>query len=952
MAKDSIKFSTIRKRSQYLSSNSVNESTNRVDSEKLYQNLTKIMERSKTGNETSIQSVLRSYLESLCNTENINQYYWQIPSLVSEFNKINTNVSDKIIYEFSNRILPYMENPSDVARCLDEYDIKDYQADSIIESVSLYNAADRIIKNDKMISKRYNTSTLVNRYRSVGLKYFVDACSDMISTYSVPKYQKMNIALEECSYILDKNGIKENRANIAKYVIEYFLLLDPILSYKDLDNFRRTVKESYVLEESDLSQIQYLFEDTIEVDSVDSAIKKFLMSTDKESAINNIISDAIDASTQDIIYNTDELISTLWNTYKHEILESDDTIFESAKAIANYISEASINSDEFSKDDISHIIESLEDVSRNVLSHGNYNSIYANMSSEFINKAINPCLEALSDINSLIYSKSNLDAINYVNEDTELMPLNEFKLFKFHNLVRAAFNLDKFLKVKEKKFYSNTKIKVGRLAKKAKNVLFGETAASVEENIYCYIGNDNKADICVRQYPFAECDLGLVTNFLENACYEYNDVLISQCETSRVYYIINPGMAEIRIKESTGVEVEDIASIYENLDNSIDTYLEMLVESVEASEKLVVTTPIENMISNITNCDEFSLDRFKLTLEAMSYFGVDTETVSVFGSKFNDYHFNKAIENGVIGEMYIKLGAQEREVSKLVSEYTIEEGVDWEDKITAYNYISQLLEYTYPDIDYDDDDDEDDEEDETPVKKPEVKKPEVGPKKHEEKSSDEKKPEEKKDSRKPSEIYKDELKEIEDMKKDKNPPKGAKSGGLNLNSIKLGMMGLKEKYKTFSGKFKEKSRALDASVRMYVKSMKDTMSNDRREAIIKGRVIPSFSNCIKAGVALAAIGYVSLPLACITALGGLAMSKKLNEKEKLLLLDEIETELEVVDKELAIADSNNEIKKYRELLKYKKELQRQYQRIKYNIRVGKDLITPSSGSGVKGSGMD
>jgi hypothetical protein len=50
------------------------------------------------------------------------------------------------------------------------------------------------------------------------------------------------------------------------------------------------------------------------------------------------------------------------------------------------------------------------------------------------------------------------------------------------------------------------------------------------------------------------------------------------------------------------------------------------------------------------------------------------------------------------------------------------------------------------------------------------------------------------------------------------------------------------------------------------------------------------------------------------------------------------------DKELAIADSNNQINKYRALLQYKKDLQRQYQRIKYNIRIGKDILPASAGS--------
>ena len=37
------------------------------------------------------------------------------------------------------------------------------------------------------------------------------------------------------------------------------------------------------------------------------------------------------------------------------------------------------------------------------------------------------------------------------------------------------------------------------------------------------------------------------------------------------------------------------------------------------------------------------------------------------------------------------------------------------------------------------------------------------------------------------------------------------------------------------------------------------------------------------------------------------------------------------------------MKKYRALLQYKKDLQRQYQRIKYNIRIGKDIISSDVG---------
>ena len=204
---------------------------------------------------------------------------------------------------------------------------------------------------------------------------------------------------------------------------------------------------------------------------------------------------------------------------------------------------------------------------------------------------------------------------------------------------------------------------------------------------------------------------------------------------------------------------------------------------------------------------------------------------------------------------------------------------------------------------------------------------------------------------------------IKTTKPVKNTPKTSKIGSDNnkdeeynpssgmsnkLNNIKIYLQGLKSKVKDLGQKEKDLSRQLDSNFNHFAKSVKNALVSDRREAIIKGSVIPSFSKSIKICIGLAGLGIVTgnpvVPL--VAALGGLAASKSLTKKERILLLDEIETELEVVEKEIANADAKNQIKKYRALLQYKKNLQRQYQRIKYNVRVGKDIL-PGSAAGFK-----
>ena len=92
-------------------------------------------------------------------------------------------------------------------------------------------------------------------------------------------------------------------------------------------------------------------------------------------------------------------------------------------------------------------------------------------------------------------------------------------------------------------------------------------------------------------------------------------------------------------------------------------------------------------------------------------------------------------------------------------------------------------------------------------------------------------------------------------------------------------------------------------------------------------------------MALAAVGVFAGPqTAAITALGGLAASKYLNNRERKMILDEIDTELHVVEKQIDIAQNENDMNQYRFLLNYQKKLAREARRIKYGIKaVGRPI---------------
>lgn len=166
----------------------------------------------------------------------------------------------------------------------------------------------------------------------------------------------------------------------------------------------------------------------------------------------------------------------------------------------------------------------------------------------------------------------------------------------------------------------------------------------------------------------------------------------------------------------------------------------------------------------------------------------------------------------------------------------------------------------------------------------------------------------------------------------KGKPKVKKS--INFNDLKIAFKAFQTKVKKLSAKEQAFWRNVDMYGNNIIKSMQRSLTSDRREAIIKGSIIPSMSKCIKTILTIAgttAVGaFMGMPyLGIITAIGIFASSKYLNNREKQLIYDEIDTELKVVDKELEMAQNDGDMKKYRFLLQYQKKLTREKARIKY-----------------------
>ena len=150
-----------------------------------------------------------------------------------------------------------------------------------------------------------------------------------------------------------------------------------------------------------------------------------------------------------------------------------------------------------------------------------------------------------------------------------------------------------------------------------------------------------------------------------------------------------------------------------------------------------------------------------------------------------------------------------------------------------------------------------------------------------------------------------------------------------VNNLRLTQQKFKKGIVKMSDKEKKLSSQMDNAFDSFIYQIEKNMSNKNREAVIKGSVIPSFSALIKLALAAGTAAFISPVLSAITVLGGFAASKRATNNERKYILDEIDIQLKVVKKKLDLAENNNDMKAYEELLKIERQLESEKNRILY-----------------------
>lgn len=157
-----------------------------------------------------------------------------------------------------------------------------------------------------------------------------------------------------------------------------------------------------------------------------------------------------------------------------------------------------------------------------------------------------------------------------------------------------------------------------------------------------------------------------------------------------------------------------------------------------------------------------------------------------------------------------------------------------------------------------------------------------------------------------------------------------KKGASFITTLKLGLANLKKKVQRLDTKQQEMWRTLDAYANKFARSLSDD-DEKRRAQLLQGQAIPSFSKCLKTGLGLIAAGVATgnILVPMIGALGIMGNNKFLNDKQRKQLIGELEIELRVVEKQLDMAEKDDDLTQYRQLLMVQRKIQHEIQRLRF-----------------------
>ena len=162
------------------------------------------------------------------------------------------------------------------------------------------------------------------------------------------------------------------------------------------------------------------------------------------------------------------------------------------------------------------------------------------------------------------------------------------------------------------------------------------------------------------------------------------------------------------------------------------------------------------------------------------------------------------------------------------------------------------------------------------------------------------------------------------------------------NTINMAIERVKKAATDLSDKEKIMSKTVDQSLENFGRGITDVYKTENREAVIRGNVLPPASRIIKMAIITGLAFLLHPALAVVSVLGHVAMAKETRAKERFIILDELDVELNMCNRYIKQAEDKNDLKAVRQCLMIKKKLEAQRNRLRYKMEVEYKDDVPAS----------
>lgn len=786
--------------------------------------------------------------------------------------------TQKVIHD----VIPTVES-AELPICIqyiNSSDIGEVNRDRLVETAKMYKSVDRIIKNHKNLSRRFEMDTM--KGKSDKEKCY--RICEMVCTYSLSKFVKFNIALEEMKYLSYTSGDNIPDATLVEHVSNYFLMLDDNTE-DDIDHYKSAIESSRVIAEGADVNVQYL-------------------TSNKSKKYNRYI-DRI-------------------NEWKLDPDKKIDTLVELARDNFSSISA------------LSTILEYVEDFKRINEIEFDTMKIFTEFDSAMSGKAAHNIMSIIDehnipDVDDLM---SNIKAIweAEINDEVyadgttkpETFTSDEIDKFKLHDLIDDAQTVGEFLDQLEKTSMKEPSLKIDKTVAANMDDL---NESTVVDHTDC----NGYITTMLRRYSYGG-NTEAVNKMLESTMACLSNILYPH--SSVAYYTLGENSFDIVVRSKYKLILSEAQEMHKGFTNFDKSFICDIANRTKFLDEMSVSSIgwVMSVLEEPSYAASVTAQEASLVFEMMAPYlaeGTIDEFLELCRHEANPkYDYIKDALSNITEGGEINPYVNHDEVFTLALEtMMLTEGVASNIK-NAVNDVTNAAKKVIPGKNKNQ---QNNNQSEGKVDTKTSGKVEDADTKDDKKTDSDTQPK-------------------EEPKNDDTEDANTKKAINSINDARLVWQGVKSKMKGASAKEQEMSRDLDLEFNHLLRTLKMTYGTDRREEIITGEVNHSISKIIKIAIGLAGIG-VAAHTAVIPILGAIGLfvrSKYMTLKEKKRTLDEIDIELQVIEREIQRAEQSGSTKKYRQLLTIQKNMQRMRQDIYYSLAKKGQRVPMQSTQGLRG----